>query len=89
MAKTVKEHFEECKQIDQIVDQANALLTKVRIELATARDVLEGLKKYQHPEMRMRVPYQLSSSSDIKEAMPVSVIDIEIKRINELLGDRA
>ncbi|GGE30210.1 hypothetical protein GCM10011360_17830 [Primorskyibacter flagellatus] len=89
MAKTVQEHFEECKQIDQIVDQANALLTKVRNELVIARAVLEALSEYQHPKLAMAVPYQFRQDLGDKHVTPRTVIDAEITRINALLGDRA
>lgn len=86
MSKTVKEHLEECKQVSDVIESANALLKKVQAELAIARAVLEELREYQHPKLTMPHPYQLDRS---KTSTPKSLIELEIDRINTLLGDRA
>ncbi len=85
---TVKEHFEECKSVSDVIDNANALLTKCQAELMAARDVLEGLIDYQHPKLSLQAPYRLRSGSD-KSLSPTALIELEISRINTLLGDRA
>ncbi|WP_065321743.1 hypothetical protein [Tritonibacter mobilis] len=89
MSKTVKEHFDECQQVSVVIDNANALLTKTRDELIVARSALEDLRKYQHPEMRMDCPYRLRTQRDEGKTTPAIVIDRAVRRINELLGDRA
>ncbi|WP_120636061.1 hypothetical protein [Ruegeria sp. EL01] len=85
---TVKEHFEECKSVSDVIDNANALLTKCQAELMVARDLLDGLKEYQHPKLTMSVPYRLRAKND-ENLPPKALIDREIDRINALLGDRA
>ncbi len=90
MVKTVKEHFEDCKQVSDVIDNANALLTKCQRELDAARAALEALKEYQHPKMKMDVPYHFRpSSGDRQTVTPAALIDKEVARINQLLGDRA
>ena len=91
MSETLKAHFENCKQVSQIVDDANALLTKVRDELFTAREALESLIQYQHPKLAMSMPYRLAESASEREKMvaPAAVISRQVGRINALLGDRA
>lgn len=91
MTDTIKAHFENCKQVSQIVDDANALLTKVRDELFVARETLEGLVQYQHPKISMSLPYRLADSREDREksVAPAYVISRQVARINALLGDRA
>ena len=86
-----KAHFENCKQVSQIVDDANALLTKVRDELFVARATLEALAAYQHPKLSMNMPNGIADSSNEREkpVPPAYVITRQIKRINAILGDRA
>lgn len=88
MTKTVKEHIANCKQVSQIVEDANALLHKVQSELYVSRAVLEALIEYQHQKMIMRAPSEMRHQNS--DAVPVAkVIRDEIARINEILGDRA
>jgi 16S rRNA G1207 methylase RsmC len=89
MSKTVKNHFEDCKQVSQVIDNANVLLAKCKRELAAARSTLQALKECQHPKMTMDVPYELREGRDRVTKTPAAVIDIEVRRINQLLGDRA
>lgn len=90
MTKTVKEHFENCKSVARVVDDANALLTKVQKELCAARATLEALQDEQHPRVRMNVPYHMRTGSrDQMVELPETVIKWQIERINALLGDRA
>ena len=88
---TIKSHFENCKQVSQIVDDANALLTKVRDELFVARETLEKLTEYQHSKLSMPIPYRLYEGSGEREksVAPAVVISRQVHRINALLGDRA
>lgn len=89
MTKTVKEHFENCKQVSQVVDDANALLSKVQRELAVARATLEALIDYQHPKLSMDYPYLIKGDCASPSGAPVHLIKVQIRNINELLGDRA
>lgn len=88
MNKTVKEHFEDCKQVSEVVDNANALLTKVQTELKYAREVLEKLVDYQHPKLIIATAYMSWLTKDDKMT-PDEMIRAEVRRINNLLGDRA
>lgn len=99
MSKTVKEHFAACKQVSEVIDDANALLTKCRDELHKARIILEMIGPYQHPKLEVPIGCNgwISDQknmppgwiSDEKYMPPSTLIEIEIKRINALLGDRA
>ena len=88
MAKNIKEHMENCKQVSTIIDDANALLTKTRAELTQARSVLESLLEYQHPKLVIK-SYTVKQVTKNETASPKELINCEIARINELLGDRA
>jgi hypothetical protein len=88
MTKSVKDHLDNCRQIDQIVKDANALVMKLQSELSVARAVLDGLMEYQHPKLTMKVPFQMREQKE-EAVVPARLIQIEIERINSLLGDRA
>ncbi len=88
MAKTVKEHIEQSDRVTDIVKDANALVTKLQAELAISRATLEALKDYQHPLHKMQVPYAIRVARDRDEGTPVSIIHIQVSRINALLGDK-
>lgn len=85
---TIKQHFEDCKQVSVVIDNANALLTKTKRALEEARATLEALVEYQHPKLDMRAPYHQGSGSR-DASRPAEVIRVEVARINALLGDRA
>jgi len=91
MTDTLKDHFENCKQVSKIVDDANALLTKVQSELFIARETLEALAQYQHPKLAMNMPYRMADGQSEREkpVQPAYVISRQVARINALLGDRA
>lgn len=90
MTKTVKEHFEDCKDVSEIIDNANALLIKCQRELAMARALLDAIKPYQHEMLKMPAPYGWSSrTKNLGDCRPTSFIEEEIEAINNLLGDRA
>lgn len=88
MTKTVKQQNEEIDQVKRLLDSGNALAVKLSKELQSARVVLEGLRDYQHPKMSIDVPYHMRAK-DREKVMPASLIDMQVQRINELLGDRA
>ena len=87
-AKTVKEHIEESDRVTDIVKNANALVAKLQAELAVSRNTLESLLDYQHPKLRMDVPYPIRTTRDDGKATPASVIHVQTQRINALLGDK-
>ena len=89
MSKTVEEHFESCKQVSQVIDDANALLVKSQNELRLVRDMLELLKDYHHPKLKIPVNYRPWRPEKADTLNGAQISDIGIKRINELLGDRA
>ena len=88
MPKTVQEHFDDCKKVSEVIANANRLLEQTRSELICARTILEKLREFQHPKMEIPIEY-MSWFSDRKIMNPLEVIDLEIARINKLLGDRA
>lgn len=88
MAKTVKEHTDETDQVLKIVNSANALVKKLQAELAISRATLEDLAAMQHPKLVMQVPYAIRGSNTDDKTTPAGVIDRQVKRINELLGDK-
>ena len=87
-ANTVTEHFEDIKSIEQLMKDGSALLRKVQAELAETRKTLEILKHCQHPKVLVEVGYR-SSISDEKTMSPERLIQLQVERINGLLGDRA
>ena len=94
MSMTVKDHFEDCKRVSDVIDNANALLTKTKAELDRARNVLERLVEFQHPKMLMEIKFdyrvsELLGKSAEKGVDPATLIRAEISAINKLLGDRA
>lgn len=88
MTKTVKQHMEETDQVQKLVKSANGLVTKLQAELSQARTTLEELSGMQHPKLLMRIPYGIRGSGKEDETSPAGVIDRQVKRINELLGDK-
>lgn len=91
MSKTVKEHLEQADQIKSHVDDANALLKKLREELDRARLALEWLKQFDAPAFAPK-PAGYQFSNDVKDTAKVTMaemIDARVKKINALLGDRA
>ena len=88
MTKTVKQHMEETDQVQKLVKSANGLVTKLQAELAQARTTLEELSGMQHPKLVMRVPYGIRGNGKDVETSPAGVIDRQVKRINEILGDK-
>ena len=88
MTDTMKDHFDDCKHVSQIVDNANALLSKAQTELQYARRVLELLLPYQHEKMIVDTKYQNWMTESHQLSAP-DVIKAEVRRLNAFLGDRA
>lgn len=89
MAKTVKEHTQEIDRVSAIIKDANALVLKLQAELAIARGTFEDLRAYQHPLHEMQIPYPFRKNNGPEKQKPANVIDTQISRINDLLGDKA
>ncbi|GAA6162608.1 hypothetical protein NBRC116590_03120 [Pelagimonas sp. KU-00592-HH] len=89
MSKTVKEHIDNSNQVQAIINDANKLVEKLQRELAIARETLDALEKYQHPELSMTLPNHIRSGHRDDPLPPKKTIQIQIERINALLGDRA
>lgn len=89
MTKTVKDHFEACRDVSKLIDDANALATKLQAELKVSRAAFEALVDFQHPKLMMDYPYEMRRNNDLKNGTPATVIKSQIERINALLGDRA
>ena len=92
MAKTVTEHQQEADQIKRHIDEADALVRRLRSELETCRNVLEWSIGFDNPEFERGIQYKgfkvdpdgKSSTSTLKTAAK-----FRVSKINELLGDRA
>ena len=90
MAKTVKEHLQESDRVESLVKDANALVKKLQSELAVTRTTLEALSEMQHPKIVMQIPYGLrGNQQNDNDTSPSGVISRQVRRINELLGDKA
>jgi len=88
--RTVQQHLEACKSVENLLTDSNAMVTRLAAALRATRDTLEALLEYQHPKLAMLPPYHLRANSDPnRSAPPAAVIACQVKRINELLGDRA
>lgn len=90
MGKTVKEHLDASDQVAKQIKSADALVIRLKGELSAARATLDILSEYQHPKIRLEIPYHLrcDKNRDTKSCSPRDVIEVQIDRINELLGDR-
>jgi len=88
MTDNLKDHFEDCKQVEQVVANANALLSKAQMQLMRAREVLELLLPYQHEKMTVDTAYKSWLTEASKLSAP-DVIKAEVRILNAFLGDRA
>lgn len=82
------DHFANCKQVNQVIADANALLDLARRELLIARDVLELLQLYQHERMVVDTRHR-SWSLDKPTMTAIEVAQVEVRRLNKFIGDRA
>lgn len=86
-AKTVQEHDAEADQIIKHVRDANALVDRLKEELATTRRTLDVLAEHQHPSVVLGSPYWLKTKNN-DQVSPKRMIEMQTDRINALLGDR-
>ena len=87
--KTVKQHTDEADTIRAHINDANALVERLRGELSYARQTLHTLRDFA-PADRFKIdpPYHLKQSSSEGMNM-LTMIKAQTVRINTLLGDRA
>ena len=88
MTDDLKTHFDNCKQVSQVIADANALLERARVELGVARSVLETLLPYQHEKMVVETKWK-SWNREKSSMTAIEVVRCEIDRLNKFLGDRA
>lgn len=87
--KTVKQHLHDADTIIKTVNDANALVVKLQKQLFEAREVIELLGKWSHPQLHIApiygqwVPRESSQMTGQAIAYTVSA------RISAVLGDRA
>lgn len=84
------EHLKASEEIVKHVEQSDALAKKLGEQLKRTRETLETLKAFS-PDDRFKVsaPYHLrSDNSNAAEASMNDIINRQIRKINELLGDR-
>lgn len=86
-ARTAKEHLEEADRIVQHVNDANALVGRLRSGLENARSTLEALKPAQHQMVKIREPYH-HPNRETSDKLAASIIAKEIELIDQILGDR-
>ena len=88
--KTVKQHLEACRSVESLIDDSNALVTRLQTALQRTRETLERLQEYQHPKLMMTPPFHLTpADSRSRDVSPNQVIKAQIEQVNALLGDRA
>lgn len=86
--KTVTQHLADSKALAQTIADANALVLKLQSELQIARQTLETLAVWAHPKMEIG-PLYGPLYGDKKSLTGAVICQIGVKRINEILGDRA
>ena len=87
---SIEEHLAEADRITKIVKDSTAMLKKAQEELKIARMTLEHLREFQHPKLSMEVPYYHKTKySRGAQMTPRDLVDHQIERINDLLGDKA
>lgn len=84
----LNDHFANCKQVSQVIANANALLELARKELVIVRDLLEVLQLYQHEKMIIDTKYR-AWNNDKSTMTAIEVIQVEVRRLNKFIGDRA
>lgn len=85
--KTVKEHLNDADRLSQHVDDANALVRKLKDELEFCRKRLEWMKKFCHPMFKAQDAHKFDRKGDV--VTMETAINLDIRDINDLLGDRA
>jgi hypothetical protein len=86
--ENLTDHFANCKQVNQVIADANALLDLARAELIVAREVLEVLQLYQHEKMLVDTKYR-RWNLDKSSMTAIEVAQVAVRRLNKFIGDRA
>lgn len=86
--QTITEHLDDCKEVGEVIKQANALLIKAKEELESARRTLETLQPFMHPLHKVG-EYEAKRLTGRDSCTPEVLAKAQVTRINELLGDRA
>jgi hypothetical protein len=86
---TVEAHIAASKAIITQLQTADALVVKLRDQLAEAREAINVLGEGAHPKLRLDIPYTMRPDRERTEATGRVLADMAIKRINAVLGDRA
>lgn len=85
----MKQQAEAITTVRNIMAAAMALPERLAKQLREARAVLEDLKEYQHPKIIINTSHAVRAATSLDQLPPAMLIEAEIKRINEILGDRA
>lgn len=88
MAKTVKEHTDQTDALIQQLKSGDELLKKAQSELYKARNELNTLRKFTHPEFKVDGGARNNSGHPIVITMDAFLLR-RINAISALLGDRA
>ena len=86
--ENLTDHFANCKQVNQVIADANALLDLARQELIVAREVLEVLQLYQHEKMLVDTKHR-RWNLDKSTMTAIEVAQVAVRRLNKFIGDRA
>lgn len=89
--QTVADFIAQSDLIKNQISDSMKLVTELKIELGYARDTFEHLKKYSASEVfKTNQPYVFSKDgSHLEQNMPMAaLINMQIARINNLLGDK-
>ena len=89
MTKTLTEQQQEIAQVSKLIQDGNALANKLGGELKNVRTGLEFLRGFQQPDaFTIELPYSMRTNCKERACMR-ETLDIMIKSINDILGDRA
>ena len=86
---TMKQQADAITTVSKLMGAAMALPERLAKQLREARAVLETLQEYQHPKLSIDLNYSLKDAMGDSRIPPATLIEREIKRINDILGDRA
>jgi hypothetical protein len=86
--ENLTDHFANCKQVNQVIADANALLDLARQELIIAREVLEVLQLYQQEKMLVDTKHR-RWNLDKSTMTAIEVAQVAVRRLNKFIGDRA
>jgi len=89
---SLADHLKASEEITKHVEQSDALAKKLGLHLKETRATLEELKIFcPNESFKIRSPYHLrrgDNPSSCDEVSMASIIDRQVRRINDILGDR-